>query len=374
MKNALRPLWLMDTPNHSGMSFATRNLAAGMVKIGLPPEIFALADGENANDFAQVGAPVRVQPHFGAAWRGGPALRTAQELGINIIHALSPPLAKRAERMAAKLHCPFLVTANRLEESELKSLAGFSGQGIVAVSRAIRERIANVAGVSQNRIRVVPNGLDLNRMPKPNFADVTEIGSPWRTPVVGTLGHLSEKKGQRVFLQAVHILLERGLDAEFVILGDGPDRGTLRMLADELNITKRVTFTPQTVSGQLSQLDILVEPSLQEGLGISVMQAMATGVPVVANGVGGLYDLIEDGVTGTLVKAGNPESLADAIWCLLHSPDARLEMAKQARLMIEKEFSADTVAKKLVAYYSDCMEAFHGWNSRESSRIGVARP
>ncbi len=374
MDKTLRPLWLMETPNHSGISFATRNLAAGMVKIGCTPEIFVLADGENSHDFQMVGSPVRIQPHFGSILRGGAALRLAGDLDVNIIHALCPTLVKRAERMARKLDLPLLVTANRLEESEVKSLSSFHGQGIVAVSRAIRERIANVAGMSQNRIRVIHNGLDLSRMPRPNFSSAAEMGSPWRTPVVGTLGHLSEKKGQRVFLQAVRILLDQGLDAEFVILGDGPDRIALRSLADELQVTKRVTFTPQTVSGQLSQLDILVEPSLQEGLGISVMQAMATGVPVVANGVGGLYDLIEDGVTGVLVPAGEPEPLASAIWRLLKNADERMEMAKQARAMIEKEFSAELVAQKLVAYYRDCTESFHGWGSKESGFVGQFRP
>ncbi len=374
METPLRPLWLMETPNHSGMSFATRNLAAGMVKIGCTPEIFVLEDGENANDFRMVGAPVRIQPKAGNFLFGGASVRLAQSLGISVVHALAQPLMKRAERLAKRLGVPCLVTANRLEEGELRSMSHFSGQGVVAVSRAIRERIVNVAGLTQNRIRVIHNGLDLARMPRPSFTDDANLGTPWRTPVIGTLGHLSEKKGQRVFLQAVKILIENGLDAEFVILGDGPDRLALRTLADELQVTKRVTFTPQTVSGQLTQLDILVEPSLQEGLGISVMQAMATGVPVVANGVGGLYDLIEDGVTGVLVPAGEPRALANAIWRLLNNKDERLEMAKQARLMIEKEFSAEQVAGRLVDYYHDCIDAFYGRDKRKSAVIGSSRP
>jgi glycosyltransferase involved in cell wall biosynthesis len=346
----------MESPNHSGMSIANRNLAAGMLRCGCHPEIFALRDGENAGDFAMTGVPARVFPHMGSAFIGGMALREAEQLGVNLIHALSADMLKRAERVARKLNLPLLVTCNRLDEDELRSLSGFSGQGMIAVSRAIRERIVNVAGLPQNRIRVIHNGLDLTRAPRPAFVDNATLGRSWRCPVIGTLGHLSQKQGQRVFLQAVKILIEKGLDAEFVVLGDGPDRTALRNLADELQVTRRVTFTPHTVSGQLGQLDILVEPSLQEGLGMSVMQAMATGVPVVATGVGGLYDLIEDGVTGVMVPASDPEALAEAIWRLLNNSSERLELAKQARERIERDFSAELVAGKLLEYYKECLE------------------
>ncbi len=346
------------------MAVANRHLSAGMDRIGFRPEIYAIRDGENAGDFRAVGCPVRIFPHLGTPLIGGAAAREAAAAGVSIVHALSTDMVKRSERLARRLDVPLLVTANRLEESQLQSLAAFRGQGVIAVSGAILERVVNVAGIIRDHIRLIPNGLDLTRLPRPNFTENTAGGPFPRTPVIGTLGHLSEKKGQRVFLQAVKILMDRGLDAEFVILGDGPDRPALRSLADELRVTKRVTFTPQTVSGQLTQLDILVEPSLQEGLGVSVMQAMAMGVPVVATGVGGLYDLIEDGKTGLMVKASDSQALADAIWLLLGNPALRLEMAKQARECIERDFSADPVAEKLVAYYRECIEHFHGWDSK----------
>lgn len=366
MTEEIRPLWIMESPNHSGMSVANRNLAAGMVRANAKPEIFAVHDGENSPDFEMIGCPVHIFPHLGSTFIGGGALREASTQDVNVVHALSADMLKRAERMARRLNVPLLITCNRLDEEELRGIAGFKGHGVVAVSRAILERIVNVSGITRDRIRVIHNGLDLTRIPRPAFTEnSTQVA--WRMPVIGTLGHLSEKKGQRIFLQAVKLLLERGLDAEFVVLGDGPDRTMLRSLADELKVTKRVTFTPHTVSGQLNQLDILVEPSLQEGLGMSVMQAMATGVPVVATGVGGLYDLIDDGVTGVMVRAADPKALADAIWRLLNNSSERLEMAKQAREMIEREFSADLMAQKLIEYYKECMEMFQGWHAGETA-------
>lgn len=359
MDKKMVPLWLMETPNHSGISVATRNLAAGMIRLGCAPEMYALEDGENAVDFQQSGCPVHIFPHMGTWLFGGSAVRAAAAAGVSVVHALSPEMLRRAGRIARSLNVPLLVTVNRLDEQHLMGMTAFRGQGVVAVSKAIHERMVNLAGLTREHVRVIHNGLDLTRVPRPSFLENADGPLPGRTPVIGTLGHLSEKKGQRVFLHAVKILMAKGLDAEFVILGDGPDRLALRKLADELQVTRRVTFTPQTVSGQLNQLSLLVEPSLQEGLGVSVMQAMATGVPVVATGVGGLYDLIVDGVTGVMVQASDPQALADAIWRLMRNPIQRLEMAKQAREMIEREFAAEYVAQKLIEYYHECLERFH---------------
>jgi glycosyltransferase involved in cell wall biosynthesis len=368
MDTEIKPLWIMEAPNHSGMSIATRNLAAGMVRVGCTPVIFARHDGENAYDFQATGCPVRIFPHLGGVLFGGSAIREAEAAGVTLVHALSADLYRKAERIARRLEVPLLITCNRLEENEIRSISRFRGQGVIAVSRAIRERIVNLGGLTQNRIRIIHNGLDLSRFPRPSFTENNALRA-YHCPVIGTLGHLSRKKGQRVFLQAVKILLDHGFDAEFVVLGDGPDRVALRGLADELNVTRRVTFTPQTVSGQLNQLDLLVEPSLQEGLGMSVMQAMATGVPVVATGVGGLYDLIEDGVTGIMVPAADAVALADAMHRLLSNSSERIELAKQAREMIEKEFSAELAAQKHVDYYRECVERYS--SRRKSDKISV---
>ncbi len=362
----------MSSPNQSGASFANRNLACGMAKIGIVPSLFVLEEGESGVEFKQCGVNFGVFPHLGARFFGGAAAKEAKKLGVNVVHALSPDIAKRGERLARKLNVPFLVTVNRLEENEIRSMRDFPGQGVVAVSTAIRERMVHNAGVPQNRIRVIHNGLDLSRFPRPHFPETADdLVSPWHTPVIGTLGHLSQRKGQRVFLQAVKSLVERGLDAEFVVLGDGPDRHALRDMAEKLHVTNRVTFTPQSVSCDINQLFLLVEPLLQEGRGVSVMQAMATGVPVVATGVGGLYDLIEDGKTGVMVPPNDADRLADSIWRLLKNPSERIEMARQAREMIERDFSADRIAAELTSYYEECMATFFGW-AYKSGRFAKA--
>ena len=347
-----RILWLFESANHSGVVFAAKQIIPYLHKLGAGLYIFALKSGEMEQDFAMLRCPVERFPYMGSWLLGRSAVNEAKKLGIQLVHAQSTSMLKQAKNMAAKLACPFIVTANRMDDSDFLKSAGFCGNGIIAVSDAIKERLANISCIQQKRIKVIPNAIDLSRFPRFNMNLRTVMN---RVPVVGTFGQLAERKGQRIFLQAVKILLDQGIDAEFVLLGDGPDRPALRELAVELGVAKRVTFTPQTVSGQISHLDILVEPSFQEGLGLSVMQAMAAGVPVVASGVGGLYSLIEDGKTGIMVQAGEAVSLAEAIRLLLENPAERLELARQAREKIEKEFNADIVSEQLLSYYNSLL-------------------
>lgn len=352
MSGCSRVLWVFESPDNSGVSQAARHLAAGFAHRGVTVHAFALRNGIRSEEFAQARCRLEVHPHLGSLLLGGKPLRAARELGVQVVHALTPSVARRAARLAKRLGVPLLVTANRMDEEEFLFLASLDKVGIVAVSDAIRERLTNFAGIARDRIRVIPNGIDLAQFPNPDFR---LPGAPSRTLMVGTFGQIDKRKGQRVFLQAVRRLLDQGVDAEFLILGDGPDRGALRRVAEESGVSKRVTFSPNSVSGQLSQLDLLVEPSFQEGLGFSVLQAMAAGVPVVATGVGGLYSLIEDGKNGLMVRAGDADGLAKAIRTLLENQDLRLEMARRARERIETDFSADKVAGQLLDYYRDLM-------------------
>ncbi|MDR3211123.1 MAG: glycosyltransferase family 4 protein [Planctomycetota bacterium] len=348
MAKPIHVLWLIESPDQSGIAFAAKHMAGGLIGSGVKLSMMAIRPGVNAEDFAQLGCPVQVFPRLGSFLFGGPSLAAARKLEIDLIHTLTPNLARQGLSLAKRLKVPIVATVNRMDWEEIRHIADFRGTGVIAVSDAIRERLANTAGIPQHKIRVIPTGLDLSKLPRPDFSPIQES---LFTPVVGTLGQLTERKGQRVFLLAAANILRRGFDAEFVIFGDGPDRMALRQLATELKINKRVTFAPQTLSGQLVRINVLVEPSLQEGLGLSVMQAMAMGVPVVGTGVGGLYSLIEDGKTGLMVQANNPQALASAIWRVLKHPEDSLEMARMARELIEEQFSIEVVIPILVDYY-----------------------
>ena len=145
-----------------------------------------------------------------------------------------------------------------------------------------------------------------------------------RVPIVGTAGPLEAVKGFPFFLGAAARVLATGRDVEFVIAGAGPEESNLRRLACELRIDSRVTFVPNLFEfdDALSAMDIFCLPSLQQGIGTIMLEAMAMGRPVIATRVGGVHRVVRDNDTGLLVPPSNSEALAQRIEELLDDPDA----------------------------------------------------
>ncbi len=355
-RTARRVCLLIEALDLSGIAFAAWNLAEGLAEKGIHLLILARRGGVREEAFRRPGTTILVDPWAGSPLLGHRTLRQCRAFRPDLIHAQSIGVLSQAVRIARALDIPAFATANRMAEDDGRQLAASPSVGIVAVSEAIRERLANQAGIGRDRIRVISNGLALDLLPAPAFdlpSDSEHI------PVIGTYGTLLERKGQRIFLRAAAELLDTGLDAEFVILGEGPDKPALRALSRELGIAKRVTFHPSSLrdARHIAALDILVEPSYQEGLGLSVLQAMALGVPVVASGVGGLYSLVEDGETGTLVPRGESHALATAVRDLLAAPERMRDLARHARELVESRFDIRRLVPDLLAFYRERLPA-----------------
>jgi glycosyltransferase involved in cell wall biosynthesis len=141
--------------------------------------------------------------------------------------------------------------------------------------------------------------------------------------------------------------------ANLMIVGQGREETALKKMAQDLSLTNHVRFenTINQTHELLPAFDVFAMPSLMEGLGLSVMEAQACGIPVVASRVGGLVDLIEDGRSGYLVAANDPAALANRIIDVLRDPIKAKMMAGQARTNIEQYFSAQIMAKKTLEVY-----------------------
>lgn len=343
-----RILLTLNALDMSGIAFSTLNLIPGLLSKGARVMVLAREGGEREESFRSLGVEVALHSYVGVPLLRRGALAAVDRWKPHLVHAQALDVAPVSAELARHCGIPLVVTVNRLGQEE-RFLADHTGIGVIAVSDAIRERLTNRAGIDRERVICIPNGLDLRHFPAPRFVDKKP-----GLPVVGTYGRLAEEKGQRVFLEAAARLLKDGVDAEFLIMGQGPDKVQLRKLANTHGIRHRLTFVPPTSSDNrnLGHLDVFVEPSYQEGLGLSVLQAMATGVPVVASGVGGIYNLIEDGETGVLVNKGDPEGLSKAIRQMLNRPAERTEMARAARQRVEERFESSVVAKKVLQFYS----------------------
>jgi len=148
-------------------------------------------------------------------------------------------------------------------------------------------------------------------------------------------------------------VLARVPDARFLLVGDGTERVALERLARELGIAERVFFLGERrdVSFLLAGLDLFVLPSREEGMGIVLIEAMASGVPVLATATGGIVEVVEDTVSGFLVPPGDANALAESIISVLNAPRMADEMSKNARQRVAAMFSIDTMVRRTQEIY-----------------------
>ncbi len=220
-------------------------------------------------------------------------------------------------------------------------------RGVVAISGAIRENLVNDVRVTKDLISTVPDGLDLSRYKVP--AERAE-GS---IPIVGSVGRLVPDRGLEFLLQAAALVKEAGHDPEYVIAGDGPEKGRLLKLASKLGLRERLTISPgaSDYTSVLPAIDIFVAPSTNEGLGIHILEAMACGRPIVASSVGGIFTLVKDGKGGFLVPPRDPEAIAKAVISLIKDPHLRVAMGSYSRAQAESSFSLAKMVEATEAVY-----------------------
>jgi len=220
---------------------------------------------------------------------------------------------------------------------------------LVSVSEAIWDQLAAM-GLDPRRVRVIHSGVDVAEIER----DATSGRMMETAPglVVGVAGRLEKIKGLESFLRAAAILRDRD-DVRFLIVGDGPDRGRLEHIANELGVADRVDFLGYTsnLAVELAAMDVFVMPSLTEGFGLVAVEAMALGKPVIATRVGGLIEVVEDGLTGILVPPGDPKALASAIGRLLDSEDARRSMGEVGRRRVRERFTAKRMVDEHLDVY-----------------------
>jgi len=160
-------------------------------------------------------------------------------------------------------------------------------------------------------------------------------------------------KGHRYFLRSAAEILEKRTDVHFLVVGSGPERDSLEEYTRKLGIPEHVTFTGfvSDVTELMPDLNLLIVPSLWEGFGLTALEAMAVGVPVVATSVGGLPEIVEHGTTGLLVPPADEAGLTRGISWMLDHPQEAVEMAAAARCVVEQKFTASAMARKTEELY-----------------------
>lgn len=215
-------------------------------------------------------------------------------------------------------------------------------------------------GVSREKISVVYNGISLNtEQSKPDKRLRASLGLPEGVPLIATVGRLHRVKGHRYFIAAAAEVLKRYPEARFLIIGSGPERPELERQVRTLGLEGRVIFTGflKEVMLYYPEFSVLVLPSLTEGFGLVVLEALLHMTPVVATRVGGLLEVVRDGDTGFLVPPADAAALAGAVCRVLEAPVAAKEMAARGRDFVRREFSAGRMAAATVAVYREVLDS-----------------
>ncbi len=225
---------------------------------------------------------------------------------------------------------------------------------IIAVSGAVESFVVKKEKINAKRLTLIHNAVDTKKfMPCDVSSLKKELNIPAGAVIIGTVSRLIPQKGQRYFLQAARVISKNNQNVRFLIIGDGQLKNDLRALSERLMLSDKVIFTGfrPDIIGLLTLLDIFVLPSLWEGFGLALLEAMALAKPVVATDVGGIPEIIENGKTGILVKPKDPEALARAILKLINDNLYARGLGLNARKTVQERFSLNTMIDKVEAVY-----------------------
>ena len=295
-------------------------------------------------------------------------LRTAMRLsrfvrdnGIEIVHAhvaRDYPLAalvtgRSKARLVLTRHVLF--SMNPIHKLTLRRTAR-----VIAVSQAVADALREQRIFDAVRIVVVYDGIDVDRFAK-GRESVRQDSGKLR---VGTIGHLAPIKGFDDFIRAAAVVSRERDDADFVILGEdksehGENRRALEALIDDLKLNQRVKLTGwvEDIASILPTFDLFVSSARAEPFGLSIVEAMAAGVPVIATASEGAIEIIEPNQTGLLVPIGDIEAMAKAITFLLNDVSERKRLSQNAADAARQRFSLEEMVTKTEMVYAEVIAA-----------------
>jgi glycosyltransferase involved in cell wall biosynthesis len=302
-----------------------------------------------------------------AAWRFA---RVLKRLNPDVIHAHDPhgvamaSLALSLTSGSTKQRPLPPLLASRRVDFHLKgnSFSRWKYRQVdcfIAASEAIRDMLV-ADGVPIERTVTVHEGIDVEHVVATPLVNVHEaFWLPHRAPVVGNVAALVPHKGQRYLIDAAHLVVQDIPDARFIILGEGELREHLERQVREHRLEKHVLLPGfrTDVLGCIKAFDLFVMSSVTEGLGTSLLDAMACGRPIVATTAGGIPEIVDDGVTGVLVPPRDAPALAAAIVRALRDAPLRERMGRAGFDRVNDRFTVERMVEQTRAVYHKIVAA-----------------
>jgi len=277
---------------------------------------------------------------------------------------LAAALARRSPPLLVTIHG--LGSARTFGRRALNRLLYRRASRIIAVCEAVRRDVIDSnRALAPDRVVAIPNGIDYARFPAPSSREEARR----RLPVAqkdgiwfGSVGRLSRGKNNHTLLAAFRRVVDRAPQCRLLIAGTGPEEEPLRALAAELNLTEQVAVVGfrSDIPEVLRSLDVFVTTSLREGIPLALLEAMASGLPTVASGRGGIVEVIDSHEVGTLIEPEEPDQIAQAMLEMASKEASeRAKIGALARRRVLEEFSAPRMVAALEELYGTVL-AEHG--------------
>lgn len=357
-KGSRRPIRLLEIIGNAivgGMETYTRNLIAN-----LPPEEYDLTcilpyESAYTASLRDLGCRVYITPiHDDPLWRSiEMSVEVIRQNRIDVIHANLANAHTLAGIVGRITNTPTVATihSRSLWIQEL-SVARLTGMNLITVCQEAYAQ-ALATGMAAENLTLIPNGVDTRRFHPSRSGDAfrASIGVDPDTRLVGFVGRMSWEKGPDKFVQVAQRIHQHVPDVHFAMVGEGPVEPDIRAMIEQMGLEDHVHLAGlrRDVETCYPAFDVLVQTSRSEAMPLALLEAMASGIPVVAIAVGGVAELVESGTTGLLISPGDwpgvsspyPgdwEGIAAASIDLLRRPERLAAMGEAARLRIERHF------------------------------------
>jgi sugar transferase (PEP-CTERM/EpsH1 system associated) len=368
-----------------GLETMAVGLASALANRGLRSILIALDEGGDLEpairsagvEYHILGGRRLRDPRF--HWRFGQLLR---QLRPDVVHShnfaalLHTAVASRLARVPRMVHTEhafeYLTDARYHRWIRLASRAC---DAFIVVGERIVPFFRDRVGIASTRLHVIPNGVDIERF-SPQTVDAVQklaLGLPQAGFVVGSAGRLAPEKDLATLVKAIVQVRQFRNDVSLVLVGDGPERPALERLVRASGIGEHVRFLGwrTDVARIVSALDLFVLSSQNEGLPLALLEAMASGVPVVSTPVGEIPRVIEDGVSGRLFPAGDNGVLSGIISALASDDGRRRTLAANGRVVVEERYAHGRMVDRYLGAYG-LGDAVKGSGPEPDSMEGVS--
>ncbi len=360
-------LFLTTHLNAGGIGSYIFSLTKALVKRG--HKVFVASSGGNMQEaFTKEGATLltldiktksELNPKIYLAL--SPLAKFIKENRIDLIHAHTRISQVMGTILDRRLNVPLVTSCHGYFKTRLvRRIFPCWGRKVIAISDAVYKHLRDDFKIDASKIVLIESGINLQEFSmitgEERIAARRQLALETK-PVIGMIARLSDVKGQDILIKAMPLILKEIPSVQLLIVGEGKTEDALKGFVQSLKLEEHVKFFPvvNKTRSMMAAFDIFVMPSRQEGLGLSIIEAQACGVAVVAAQVGGIVSLIKENETGLLFAAEDHQALAKQAIRLIKDKTLAEYVSKQARKLVEEKFSLDMMTDKVIDLYKSLL-------------------